>query len=131
LLPCLAESVTNTTLVIGMVVVSIYVGYFGAGGGFLAMALFGFCGVHDIHEMNALKSSHRRRFDRDSIHQLHSGRACGMEILPGYGDSRGDRRLSGGPLQPQGQPASHALGSGHHRLCHRGYFFLQNYLIHP
>jgi len=45
----------NTSLIIGMVVVSVYVGYFGAGGGFLAMALFGFCGVHDIHEMNALK----------------------------------------------------------------------------
>ena len=36
-------------------VVSVYVGYFGAGGGFLVMALFGFCGIHDIHEMNALK----------------------------------------------------------------------------
>jgi len=45
----------NTTLLIGMVVVSVYVGYFGAGGGFLVMALLGFCGVHDIHEMNALK----------------------------------------------------------------------------
>jgi uncharacterized protein len=45
----------NTWLLIGMVVVSVYVGYFGAGGGFLAMALFGICGVHDIHEMNALK----------------------------------------------------------------------------
>jgi uncharacterized membrane protein YfcA len=29
----------NTWLIIGMVVVSVYVGYFGAGGGFLAMAL--------------------------------------------------------------------------------------------
>jgi uncharacterized membrane protein YfcA len=38
-----------------MVIVSVYVGYFGAGGGFLVMALFGICGVHDIHEMNALK----------------------------------------------------------------------------
>jgi uncharacterized protein len=45
----------NTWLIIGMVVVSVYVGYFGAGGGFLVMALFGLCGVHDIHEMNALK----------------------------------------------------------------------------
>ena len=45
----------NTWLLIGMVIVSIYVGYFGAGGGFLVMALFGICGVHDIHEMNALK----------------------------------------------------------------------------
>jgi uncharacterized membrane protein YfcA len=45
----------NKWLLVGMVAVSIYVGYFGAGGGFLVMALFGICGVHDIHEMNALK----------------------------------------------------------------------------
>ena len=32
-----------------------YVGYFGAGGGFLVMSLFGICGIHDVHEMNALK----------------------------------------------------------------------------
>ncbi|HLY41365.1 MAG TPA: sulfite exporter TauE/SafE family protein [Terracidiphilus sp.] len=45
----------NTWLLIGMIAVSIYVGYFGAGGGYLVMALFGFCGIHDIHEINALK----------------------------------------------------------------------------
>ncbi|HEU5352050.1 MAG TPA: sulfite exporter TauE/SafE family protein, partial [Terracidiphilus sp.] len=45
----------NKSLLLGMVVVSIYVGYFGAGGGFLVMALLSICGVHDIHEMNALK----------------------------------------------------------------------------
>jgi uncharacterized membrane protein YfcA len=45
----------NTWLIVGMAVVSVYVGYFGAGGGFLVMALFGLCGIHDIHEMNALK----------------------------------------------------------------------------
>ncbi len=42
-------------LIFGMVIVSIYVGYFGAGGGFLVMSLLGICGVRDIHEMNALK----------------------------------------------------------------------------
>ena len=42
-------------LIVGMTVVSFYVGYFGAGGGFLVMALFGLCGVTNIHEMNALK----------------------------------------------------------------------------
>ena len=45
----------NTCLLIGMVIVSIYVGYFGAGGGFLVMSLLGICGVNDMHEMNALK----------------------------------------------------------------------------
>jgi len=42
-------------LIFGMAVVSVYVGYFGAGGGFLVMALFGLCGVTNIHETNALK----------------------------------------------------------------------------
>ena len=45
----------KTLLLVGMMVVSVYVGYFGAGGGFLVMALFGVCGVHNMHEMNALK----------------------------------------------------------------------------
>lgn len=45
----------NTCLLAGMLIVSVYVGYFGAGGGFLVMAILGICGVHDIHEMNALK----------------------------------------------------------------------------
>ena len=42
-------------LIVGMVIVSVYVGYFGAGGGFLVMSLFCICGIHDIHEINALK----------------------------------------------------------------------------
>jgi uncharacterized protein len=46
---------SNAGLIVGMVIVSIYVGYFSAGGGFLVMALLGVCGVHDIHEMNAIK----------------------------------------------------------------------------
>jgi hypothetical protein len=46
---------SNLWLFIGMVAVSIYVGYFGAGGGFLVLALLGVCGVQNIHEMNALK----------------------------------------------------------------------------
>ena len=46
---------SNLSLIVGMVIVSVYVGYFAAGGGFLVMALLGICGVHDIHEMNALK----------------------------------------------------------------------------
>jgi len=45
----------DNCLLLGMLIVSIYVGYFGAGGGFLVMALLGICGVHNIHEMNALK----------------------------------------------------------------------------
>jgi uncharacterized protein len=46
---------SDAWLIAGMAVVSCYVGYFGAGGGFLVMALFGLCGISNIHEMNALK----------------------------------------------------------------------------
>lgn len=46
---------SNFWLFVGMIFVSIYVGYFGAGGGFLVLALLGICGVQNIHEMNALK----------------------------------------------------------------------------
>jgi len=49
------EHSSDFWLIVGMAVVSCYVGYFGAGGGFLVMALFGLCGVTNIHEMNALK----------------------------------------------------------------------------
>lgn len=45
----------TTWLIVGMFAVSIYVGYFAAGGGFLVMALFGICGIHNVHEVNALK----------------------------------------------------------------------------
>ncbi len=46
---------SNVWMFFGMLVVSIYVGYFGAGGGFLVLAVLGVCGVQNIHEMNALK----------------------------------------------------------------------------
>ena len=45
----------DNCLLAGMLLVSVYVGFFGAGGGFLVMALFGICGVRNIHEVNALK----------------------------------------------------------------------------
>ena len=100
----------NTTLVIGMAVVSVYVGYFGAGGGFLAMALFGFCGVHDIHEMNALKVlTAAVSIGIPSITFILAGRVewrfcLIMAFLAAAG------RLPGSTLQPQGESARHALG---------------------
>jgi len=42
-------------LFLATVVVSLYVGYFGAGAGFLFMTLLGLLGYEDIHAINALK----------------------------------------------------------------------------
>lgn len=51
-----AAHVSEFWLVVGMTVVSAYVGYFGAGGGFLVMALLAVCGIRGMREMMALKT---------------------------------------------------------------------------
>lgn len=42
-------------LVAGMVVVTLYIGYFGAGAGFLVMSLLAVFGIENINQINALK----------------------------------------------------------------------------
>ena len=42
-------------LIVGMAVVSFYVGYFGAGGGFLVMTILALFGMEDMHALNAMK----------------------------------------------------------------------------
>jgi len=121
----------NTALIIGMVVVSVYVGYFGAGGGFLAMALFGFCGVHDIHEMNALKVlTAAVSIGIPSISFIVAGRVewrfcLVMAILAtigGYLGAHYSRKVN----QRAMRWAVAVIG-----FVTAGYFFLQNYLQHP
>ena len=121
----------NTALLIGMVVVSVYVGYFGAGGGFLAMALFGFCGVHDIHEMNALKVlTAAVSIGIPSISFILAGRVewrfcLVMAILAAVGGYLGahySRKVN----QRAMRWAVTVIG-----FVTAGYFFLQNYLNHP
>ena len=121
----------NTALLIGMVVVSVYVGYFGAGGGFLAMALFGFCGVHDIHEMNALKVlTAAVSIGIPSISFILAGRVewrfcLVMAILAAVGGYLGahySRKVN----QRAMRWSVAVIG-----FVTAGYFFLQNYLQHP
>ncbi len=45
----------STTLLIAQFVISIYIGYFGAGAGAIMLANFGFAGLINIHQMNGLK----------------------------------------------------------------------------
>src|SRR5579863_2324370 len=121
----------NTWLIIGMVVVSVYVGYFGAGGGFLAMALFGICGVHDIHEMNALKVlTAAVSIGIPAITFMLAGRVAWqfcvvMAILAGLGGYLGahySRKVNQRAMR--WTVAIIGLGTA-------GYFFVQNYLRHP
>ncbi len=51
-----AARVSEFWLVAGIAVISAYVGYFGAGGGFLVMAWIGVCGITEMKEMIALKT---------------------------------------------------------------------------
>jgi hypothetical protein len=121
----------NTWLIIGMVVVSVYVGYFGAGGGFLAMALFGICGVHDIHEMNALKVlTAAVSIGIPAISFMLAGRVAWhfcliMALLAGLGGYLGahySRRVN----QRVMRWTVAVIG-----FVTAGYFFLANYLQHP
>ncbi len=42
-------------LILGMIVVTLYIGYFGAGAGFLVMSLLAVFGIENINQINALK----------------------------------------------------------------------------
>lgn len=121
----------NKSLVLGMVIVSVYVGYFGAGGGFLAMALFGICGVHDIHEMNALKVlTAAVSIGIPAVTFMLAGRVAWqfclvMAILAGLGGYLGahySRKVN----QRAMRWTVAIIG-----FVTAGYFFLQNYIQHP
>jgi len=121
----------NKSLIVGMVVVSVYVGYFGAGGGVLAMALFGFCGVHDIHEMNALKVlTAAVSIGIPAILFMVTGRIAWqyclvmalMAALGGYLGAHHSRKVNQRVMRWSVAVIGFATA---------GYFFLQNYLHHP
>jgi len=121
----------NTMLIIGMVVVSVYVGYFGAGGGFLVMALFGICGVHDIHEMNALKVlTAAVSIGIPAVSFIVARRVewrfcLEMAFLAGLGGYLG-AHYSRGINQRAMRWTVAAIG-----FVTAGYFFMQNYRFHP
>ena len=121
----------NTALLIGMVVVSVYVGYFGAGGGFLVMALFGICGVHDIHEMNALKVlTAAVSIGIPSISFIIAGRVewrfcLTMAVLAALGG------YLGAHLSCKVNPRAMRWAVAVIGFVTAGYFFMQNYLNHP
>src|SRR5579863_3793751 len=121
----------DNCLLVGMVLVSIYVGYFGAGGGFLVMALFGICGVHNIHEMNALKVvTAVVSIGIPALKFILAGRVewrfcLIMAMLAGTGGYMGahySRKVN----QRVMRWSVAIIG-----FVTAGYFFLQNYLRHP
>jgi len=121
----------NKWLIFGMVVVSVYVGFFGAGGGFLAMALFGICGVHDIHEMNALKVlTAAVSIGIPAVSFVLAGRVAWqfclvMAVLAGAGGYLGahyTRKVN----QRTMRWAVATIG-----FITAGYFFMQNYWMRP
>src|SRR3974390_297194 len=118
-------------LIIGMAIVSIYVGYFGAGGGFLVMALFGVCGVHDIHEMNALKVlTAAVSIGIPAITFIIAGRVqwafclemAFLAALGGYIGAPYSRLIN----QVLMRRTVAAIG-----FITSAYFFVQNYAVHP
>jgi len=121
----------NLALLIGMAVVSVYVGYFGAGGGFLVMALLGICGVHDIHEMNALKVvTAAVSIGVPTFTFIVAGRVqwkfclemAALAALGGYLGAHYSRRLNQKTMRWT------VAGIG---FITAAYFFVQNWAVHP
>ena len=121
----------NKLLIVGMVIVSVYVGYFGAGGGFLVMALFGICGVHDIHEMNALKVlTAAVSIGIPAVSFIIAGRVhwsfclemAFLAALGGYIGAHYSRLIN----QAIMRRTVAAIG-----FMTAAYFFVQNYAVHP
>jgi uncharacterized protein len=121
----------DVLLIVGMLVVSIYVGYFAAGGGFLVMALLGICGVHDIHEMNALKVlTAVVSIGIPAITFIIAGRVewsfclemAILAALGGYFAAHYSRQIN----QRAMRWTVACIG-----FVTAGYFFAQNYLAHP
>ena len=121
----------STLLIVGMVIVSVYVGFFGAGGGFLVMALFGVCGVHDIHEMNALKVlTAAISIGVPGITFIIAGRVqwsfclemAFLAALGGYIGAHYSRLIN----QAIMRRTVAAIG-----FMTAAYFFVQNYAVHP
>ena len=85
-------------LFLSTVAVCFYVGYFGAGAGFLLITMLSLFGFQDLHEINALKVVATPDGQRHRLCDLCRGRAGGVALLPaGHGRLR-HRRLQLGPL---------------------------------
>ena len=122
----------NTWLLIGMVLVSVYVGYFGAGGGFLVDGAVRHLRRPRHPRDECAQSGDGGRFHRNSGDHVHRGGAGGVAILPGDGDRRRRSAVTS---------AAHYSRRVNQRAMRwtvatigfvtAGYFFLQNYMHHP
>jgi uncharacterized membrane protein YfcA len=83
----------------GTIAVCFYIGYFGAGAGFLLITLLSLFGYQDLHEINALKVVSTYPGQRQRRTHLHGQRPGSLALLPaGHGHLR-HRRLHLGPLR--------------------------------
>jgi hypothetical protein len=106
------------------IVVCFYIGYFGAGAGFLLITLLSLFGFQDLNEINALKVVHHDG-QRHRLPHLCGGPPGGMALLPaGHGHLR-HRRLHLGPLRAHGAAARPARHGHLHRLRHGGLVLLE------
>jgi uncharacterized membrane protein YfcA len=69
------------------VAVCFYIGYFGAGAGFLIITLLSLFGFQDLHEINALKVAATTSANGIAVHYLRRERTGGLALLPGGDDS--------------------------------------------
>lgn len=103
------EHVALAPLLAVMLVITYYIGYFGAGAGLLTMAALGLCGVEKIAEMNALKVVLTTVANGIAVITFIVGgaiewRYCWLMMIAcavgGYTGARNSRRISDRVLRP-------------------------------
>jgi uncharacterized membrane protein YfcA len=103
------ERVLVAPMMLGLLPVCFYIGYFGAGAGLITMTVLALCGVSRIAEMNALKVVVTTIANGVAVltfmaHRVVEWRYCWLMMLTcglgGYLGSRNARRLSDRVLRP-------------------------------
>ena len=113
-------------LALSLLPVCFYVGYFGAGSGFLIMTVLALFGMEEMHQLNAMKGRGGlclRTFVR-SLRLSLRGAFFGTTCLVSDDLCR-DRRMDRGSLRTANEWDDPARGGGGDGRCHRWIFLLE------
>jgi uncharacterized protein with PQ loop repeat len=116
-------------LALALFPVCFYIGYFGAGGGFLVMTILALFGMEEMHSLNAMKVVAATALELLRHHHLHLPGLCHrLALLPAGDGLRRARRLDRRALRPPRQRRRPASDRRRHRLRHRGLLLLETVL---
>ena len=112
-------------LALALLPVTLYIGYFGAGGGFLIMTILALFGMQDMHQLNALKIVAACASNLLCQHHLHPQRTHPLALLPDLDDLRWSGWLLRGSLRSRHEPRRPPSRRRGNRPCDRRILLLE------